>query len=192
MVVGTQPLPGLPGTRPLAWSAQGARRMTQAGWPGPMGREVACRGAEDGPAPIRVELGDRRLAGGGPQRRSGQWLPRCRPPLRSCAGPWTSPGLTEWQPARSLPDQLPVPPSLRETLQPLPTGEPLCAAGRLPEASLRPEWPVVGLPGQVAGALPCPPQPHLMRGPPPTSLLKLPWAAWQASLLQPSPKAKCF
>lgn len=190
--MGTQPLPGLPGTRPLAWSAQGARRMTQAGWPGPMGREVACRGAEDGPAPIRVELGDRRLAGGGPQRRSGQWLPRCRPPLRSCAGPWTSPGLTEWQPARSLPDQLPVPPSLRETLQPLPTGEPLCAAGRLPEASLRPEWPVVGLPGQVAGALPCPPQPHLMRGPPPTSLLKLPWAAWQASLLQPSPKAKCF
>lgn len=51
------------------------------------------------------------------------------------------------------------------------------------------EWPVVGLLGWCPAL---PPQPHLKPGPPPTSLLKLPWAAWQASLLQPSPKAKCF
>lgn len=47
----------------------------------------------------------------------------------------------------------------------------------------------MGLPGWCPTL---PPQPHLKPGPPPTSLLKLPWAAWQASLLQPSPKAKCF
>lgn len=74
-----------------------------------------------------MESGDRRLAGGGPQRRSRQWLPQCWPHPRSCAGPWTSLGPTKCQPDPSLPDHLPVPPSLRVTLQPSPTGEPLSA-----------------------------------------------------------------